>query len=89
MIAVDVIATRQIGNGVGADVVIVKAAEHVVQQSFAQRPVGNLHAPHAQRFHNGAEDREAAWENVGALPRREMQFVDVFAPQHFRLHLRQ
>ena len=42
VVAFDVIATRQVGHGVGANVVVMETPQHVEQQTLSQRAVRGL-----------------------------------------------
>ena len=64
---IDVVARGQVGDGVLADVLGMDASEQVVQEPFAQRPVGNGHALDPQGGEDGGQDRHTAGEHRSPL----------------------
>ena len=57
------VAPGHVAHGLLADVLVVDAAQEVMQQPFAQGAVGDAHALQPQGFEDGREDRHAAGEH--------------------------
>ena len=84
MIVVDVVALRQVADGPVADVLVVDAAEEVLQEPFPERPVGHGHAPDAQRLEHRRQDGHATGKDRRSLDPDgvEIQPVDVARFEH-------
>ena len=65
--AVHMVARRQTGNGTRTNILMTHAAEQVMKQPLAQRPVGHLQALDLQCFERGNQNRQTAGQHRGAV----------------------
>ena len=66
MAGVDVVALREIQHAAFANVLMMYPAQHVLDQAFAQRAAGGLHAFDAEGFEHSPQHRQTAGEKPAA-----------------------